>query len=269
MKRCPICQSTLKSFGKVRTIEILKCSKCGFGLTKNLKAQDSIYHRDETYINEDNLFKNIFQKRVNIIDKLIKPGKVLEVGCSTGLMLSLLKDRGWEVTGVEISKTAGEVAEKRGIKIYQQKFEKIKFDQKFDLIIFNHTLEHVEDFKTVLVKSRALLKPKGYLYVDLPNFGSFSAGLLKTKWPLLLPLEHLWHFNLKALIKLLQDLEFKIVFVNRSSGIWDYQNPTRGVLYSLTHFKKRFFKEFFTALPSLLVSKMSQGSDLMVIARKR
>ena len=108
---CIACSGNLRLLGTKDGFKVHRCTGCGIGITENLKNYTGNYHRDEVYIEESKLFKNIFLKRVNIISSLIKPGKVLEVGCSTGLMLSLFKDRGWEVLGIEVSKKAAEVSQ--------------------------------------------------------------------------------------------------------------------------------------------------------------
>lgn len=249
-------------------MEIYKCPRCGLGVTQNLKTQNSDYHRDETYIEEESLFKNIFLKRVNKILKFKKRGKAMEIGCSTGLMLSLLQDRGWEISGVEISKKAAEAAKKWGVNIIINDFMKVNIKEKFDVIILNHTLEHLENPAEVIKKVKNLLSPGGLIYIDVPNFGGLSAKLLGNNWPLLLPSEHLWHFTEKSLKILLEKLGFKIKFIEKASGVWDYNNPLWGILLSLITLKKRFFSEFFTAIPSWLVTKLGLGSDLMIIAKK-
>ena len=264
---CPICKHKMLIFGKIQYYIIYRCSNCGFGLTSGTKLQKGDYHRDDTYKEEEKLFRNIFSKRVKIIDKLMKPGKVLEIGSSTGIFLSLLQEKGWQVRGVEPSRVAAKIAEARGIPVLAEGFEKIRLTEKYDLIILNHTLEHLEDPIGVTKKAKSFLTPKGYIFIDLPNFDSWSAKVMKKNWPLLLPQEHLWHFTEKSMKLLLKD--FRIVYVNKSSGIWDYGNPAKGLIQSLIGRKKRFFKEFFTAKPSWMLSKLGKGSDLMVIARKR
>lgn len=249
-------------------MEIYKCPHCGLGVTKGVKTQLKDYHRDETYIEEENLFKNIFLKRVNIICRFKKEGKALEIGCSTGLFLSLLQNKDWQVYGVEISKKSTEEAQKRGVKVIIDDFMKVNINEKFDAVILNHTLEHLENLVAVIKKVNSLLNPGGLLYIDVPNFGGLSAKLLGTKWPLLLPDEHLWHFTEMSLRILLKNLGFKIIFTEKASGIWDYENPLRGILLSLLTFKKRFFVEALTAISSWIVTKLGLGSDLMVIARK-
>lgn len=268
MNNCFICKRTLSIIGIAKGYTIMKCPNCGLGVTKQLKLQGGEYHRDKTYIEEEKLFENIFLKRVNLIYNFKKHGKALEVGSSTGIFLSLLKNKGWVVKGVEISETAAKIAKKRGIDVLVKPFQEINIEEKFDLIIFNHTLEHLSDPKKILEKSHSILNKNGIIYIDLPNYGGVSANILGLKWPMLLPEEHQWHFTYNALKVLLTDLGFKIIYVERASGVWDYANPLKGILISLFSFKKRFFTESLTAIPSRVVSKVGMGSDLMVIAKK-
>lgn len=266
---CIICGYETKLFTQTKNHLIYKCQHCGFGYTNELNAQVGGYHRDETYIQEEGLFENIFNKRVNEVTKFLKTGKVLEVGCSTGLMLSIFKKSGFTVKGVEISKKAAEIAKNRNLEIIVIPFEKIRFNEKFDLIVLNHTLEHLEDPLKVLEKARSLLTPKGYLMIDLPNFDSPVAKMLKKHWQHLLPDEHLWHFTPKSYELIFKKLNFKIMKIKKVSGIWDFANPHKEIYQSLRGFKKRFFKNILTAIPSLLMTKLNKGSDLFIIVRKK
>ncbi len=266
---CYICGGELEELGKHQLgYRIYRCLKCGFGQTEGTVIQKKDYHRDKTYILEEALFANIFQKRIKLIERFQKTGRVLEIGCSTGLMLSLLSRDGFEVMGVEISAIAAKRAKKRGIDVVTSPFEKTNFRKKFDLIIFNHTLEHLADPRLVLKKVVGLLNNDGLLYIDLPNFGSVSAKIMGVKWPLLLPEEHPWHFTFEAIQQISGQLGFKILLVNRSSGIWDFDNPVKELWLSLSTFKKRFFSEVLTAIPTFVISKMGLGSGLIIIASK-
>lgn len=269
IKNCIICASSAYIFTKKENQIIYKCERCGFGFTDELIKQKGDYHRDDTYIIEEKLFKNIFSRRVNEAVKFIKTGKVLEIGCSTGLMLSLLEEKGFEVFGVELSKKAAEQALKKGIDVKVGFFEKINFKERFDLVVLNHTLEHMENPIEVLKKIKSILKPKGYLMIDLPNFGSPVAGILKNRWPHLLPDEHLWHFTQNSFERLFKKMDFKIVKISKASGIWDFGNPYKEIAQSFTGFKKRFIGNVSTLIPSLVMTKLNKGSDLLVIARKK
>lgn len=266
---CIVCGFETIKFAKSKNYIVYKCRNCGFGYTDNLRGQQGNYHRDEIYIQEEKLFENIFSRRVKEITKFLKAGKVLEIGCSTGLMLSLFNKKGFEVRGIEISKKASEIAIGRGIEVAVLPFERAKFIDKFDLVVLNHTLEHLENPIKVLEKVKRILAPKGYLVIDLPNFGSPVAKVLRGHWPLLLPQEHLWHFTPKAFQILFKKLNFKILKIKKASGIWDFGNPYLEIFSSIKEFKKRFIKNIITAAPSLLMTKLNEGSDLLIIARKK
>lgn len=268
-KNCLICKFQTSFFAKNGNNIIFKCNSCGFGYTDGNFSKLQDYHRDDSYIKEEELFKNIFARRVKEISKYIKTGKVLEIGCSTGLMLSLFKNIGFEVEGIEASKKAAEYARKKGLEVKIAFFEKVNFTQKYNLIILNHTLEHMEDPIGVLIKIKKILKPKGYLMIDLPNFDSPVAKILKGKWPHLLADEHLWHFTPKAFSLLFKKIDFKILKINRTSGIWDFKNPYKEVFKSLIGFKKRFANNVITLAPSWVMTKLNKGSDLLLIARKK
>lgn len=267
---CIACKGSLAQFGTKEDISIMKCPNCGLGSTLNLPAQKDDYHRDATYIEEQDLFKNIFQRRVNLINKLYpKRGKILEIGSSTGLMLSLFKQEGWQVLGIEISKASAQFAKQRGIETLTQPFEKIDFKgEKFDAVIINHTLEHLENPVEVIEKIYQILSIGGIVLIDVPNFGSFSAQLLKTNWPLLLPNEHLWHFTAKSLSNILDNNGLTVIYKAMPSGIFDFGNSFQELLTALFGFKKRFFVEIVTVIPSYIMTKLNLGTDLTIIARK-
>ena len=144
---CIACRGELSYLGESNGFEILKCGKCGLGRTVG-RVEDDIeeYHRDQVYGVSKPQFSNIFQKRVDLAEKFLKTGKVLEVGSSIGLLLSQFKKRGWDVEGVEPSKTAYLLAQKEGISTHNTSFEEANLRENFyDLVVLNHVLEHLEN----------------------------------------------------------------------------------------------------------------------------
>lgn len=268
--KCPNCNIKTKLFFKKNNLNVFKCLKCGLGLTSNLKVQNNDYHRDEDYIKNQKQFENIYLKRVNLVNKFSKiKGKVLEIGSSTGLMLKLFQNNGWDVLGIEMSKKSAEFARKQGIATLITSFELASLPPKsFEAIVLNHTLEHMEKYDEVLKKIYNLLVNEGVIFIDVPNFGGLSARILGKKWPYLLPNEHHWHFTLKSLSMIMKKNKFKIICSESASGIWDYQNPWLELWQSFSTFKKSFFINFFTMIPAFIISKYNQGSGLIIIAQK-
>lgn len=227
------------------------------------------YHRDSDYLENENMFKNIFRKRFQIANKFIdRPGKVLDIGASTGVMLDIFKENGWQTFGVEPSESSL-VATKKGHNISNVFFEKVNFKKNyFDLIILNHTLEHLEDPEKVLVKAFNLLKRGGAVLVDVPNAGGIGSKLLGKKWPYLLPKEHISQFTKDSLSDVFAKAGFKIIHFESRSGIFEYSNPVLALWQSLTSFKKRFFEDILLSPYSLLVTLLNMGDSMTIVGKK-
>lgn len=267
--KCISCGAVLKVLGEVQGFTIYKCPVCGLGKTEGLRTDYQNYHRDANYIVEEKQFKNIFSKRVHLITKYKNAGKVLDIGSSTGAMLSLFKDKGWEVQGIEPSKTSSKKAEDSGIPTLSTTFEKADIKNfAYDVVIMNHVLEHVQNPLEFLKMANKLLKKDGIILIDIPNFGGFSASLFGANWQYILPKEHIWHFTNISLKNILEKSGFKISFQETHSGVWGYGNPLEELADSLFGAKKRFFTNAFTAIPSWFISMFGMGSGLTIVAKK-
>lgn len=98
-------------------------------------------------------------------------GSVLELGCGNGTLLARLRDEGHEVFGVDISGVAiNKMKLQYGIDGLAMKAEDInQIDRRFDLIIMNHLLEHMDDDLEMLAKMRLRLNPGGKVLITVPN----------------------------------------------------------------------------------------------------
>lgn len=227
------------------------------------------YHRDSEYIANESLFRNIFMMRFKLISRFsVKKGKVLDIGCSNGVFLDIFKDRGWQTFGVEPSES-GVVAGEKGHKITKEYFEKSVFPKNyFDLVIMNHTLEHVKNADIVLQKIYTILKKGGILFVDVPNAGGFGSKLLKDKWPYRLPEEHTYQFTKELLSEKINGAGFKIVHWESRSGLFEFGNPVGEIVQSLAGFKKRFFSNLINLPYSAIVTLLNSGDSMSFIAKK-
>jgi SAM-dependent methyltransferase len=222
------------------------------------------YHRDKDYNKFDKTFRNIFSKRMSLLEKYVKkPGVVLDVGCSNGVFLDLFKEIGWETWGIEPSGSAT-IAKSKSHKIVNATFEKANLPPKyFDLVILNHTLEHMNNPTAILKKVKLVLRPKGILYVDVPNAGGLSAKILGKHWPLLLPDEHRWQFTKASLTKLLEESGFKVLHWQSRSGIFEYANPFKEL------YRKRFLLDILASPYSIVASAFQVGDSMTFICTKK
>ena len=270
-KICIACGNNLRMLGSVKNRDIFICGKCGLGMTmgEDIAEQYHEYHRDSSYIKATDQFKNIFEKRVAIISKFKSKGKVLEVGASTGLFLSLMKNLDWEVLGVEPSGTSSSEARKRDIPMLNTTFELANLKtSSFDVVILNHVLEHITNPIVALKKARKLLKKEGIIFIDVPNFASLTARIQKTGWKYLLPKEHKWHFTPTSLFLILEKEGFIPVYSESYSGIWQYGKPYLELWQSFRGIKKRFVWNTLTVIPAWFLTKLKAGTGLSVVAQK-
>ena len=84
-------------------------------------------------------------KLVFNLDTKLKPGKVLDVGCSSGGMLQIFKEAGYDVTGMDYDKDRVAYGVKKGLNLFEG--DAFDVEGKFDLIIYSHVLEHILDLK--------------------------------------------------------------------------------------------------------------------------
>lgn len=128
----------------------------------------------------DNTDKNtIYSKEIELIGF---NKKVLEFGCSTGYVSSILKQRGCRVTGIEIDENAAKKAREYCEKVIVGDVDTIDLDKelkekKFDVILFGDILEHLKDTKKILIKSKDFLTKDGYSVLSIPNVAHWSTRL--------------------------------------------------------------------------------------------
>lgn len=270
--KCKLCGSEkFKMLFEAEGRSIEKCKKCGLVRTGSDKfVSYELYHRDTDYQKYEADFYNIFKKRFNILSKYFdSPGKVIEIGASTGTLLSIFQKNGWETLGVEPSKSAVQ-AGKKGVKILNQPFEKAGLpENSYDLAILNHTLEHLENPFLVLKKVNHILKPGGLVYVDVPNFGSFAQIVQKQYWGALLPHEHVHHFNKQTLFKLVRKANFEVVWWGSWSGLFDVANPARRGALKIKRGDIHLISDLLDLPGNIVATIFKKGTNLAVIGKKR
>lgn len=105
-----------------------------------------------------------------IAARLQSKGKVLDIGCSEGSFLMQFKRIGWETCGIEPSAFAQFGRQVYGLDIRQGTFEEVSLaPSTFDLVATLRVLEHVVDPHSFLSQVKGLIKPDGWLYLEVPN----------------------------------------------------------------------------------------------------
>jgi len=150
----------------------------------------------------DKIEKNAFLRAENA-------PSVLDIGCATGALLAYLRDRGWRVTGVEISPGAVYAQKERGLDVRNIPLEEINFPQEsFDVILASHLVEHLNDPRSFFTELNRILKKDGYIFITTPNISGFQALIFGGRWRSAI-FDHLYLFSKRTLLKMLKSCGFK------------------------------------------------------------
>jgi len=138
--------------------------------------------------------------------------KLLDIGCGIGLQTKLLQKRCVQVTGIDSSSSAIEMAEEisDGEEFICSNFEDFNGKEKFDFIRLDNVIEHVGNLSDFLIKVSQMLKSGGKLIIFTPNADSGSLKLLRGKSVSAWPSEHVVIFSKKSLTDLLERSGFEI-----------------------------------------------------------
>ncbi len=124
----------------------------------------------EQFCNNSMWGKERLKRTQLLLDTLPSEGKVLDLGCGWGDMLTYCHERGFSVEGAEISKNAIRCLSPTEFPIHlaQLPFTSLP-DKQYDIILCLDTLEELEpkEYRLCFSELSRLLKPGGYLLASV------------------------------------------------------------------------------------------------------
>jgi len=211
-------------------IKTMLCTACGLMRSDpyyNEKALSEFYKNDyrQLYTGNEQATESFFTEQKgfgkyiydflsgNIFKPEIKGKKIFEVGCGAGGILETFREHNNEVFGCDYGETYIEFGKQKGLNLVAGDSSSLLQFGKADIIILNHTLEHMKNPQRELLKIRELLSPGGLLYIALPGIYSIHdtyrgnlMGYLQNA--------HIWYFTLKTLNSLLAKSGFQMIVGN-------------------------------------------------------
>lgn len=146
------------------------------------------------------------KNRINWMASQVEGNKILDVGCSEGILAILLGREGYKVTGIDVNEEAlsyarellykeNEFVQKRVRFVHGDFIEADLEKQGFDTVILGEVLEHLVKPESMLENVNAHLKKNGLLVLTTP-YGFFPHE------------DHKQTFKLNQLINLLKNRKF-------------------------------------------------------------
>ena len=118
--------------------------------------------------------KECKRRSIEMIGRFVPKGRILSIGCSDGLEISVAQELGWTAEGFDVDPDAtAEVARRYGATVHSGDFRDIEASP-FDAILMDQVIEHVKNPGDYLSKISDLLRPGGILFFGAPNLSSLS-----------------------------------------------------------------------------------------------
>jgi 2-polyprenyl-3-methyl-5-hydroxy-6-metoxy-1,4-benzoquinol methylase len=233
LNHCPVCDSSVfEDYLSVQDytvsqekFKIVNCTTCDFKFTNPRPDENAIgeYYKAESYISHTNTSKGLISKiyqevrkftlkgKLNLINRLSpNKGKLLDVGCGTGMFLNVARENGWKVNGIEPDAGARGIAEATNqIKIKEEVLSSFQ-NETFEVITLWHVLEHVHKLNETVEWLKTRLSKDGSVIIAVPNHESKDAEIYQAQWAAYDVPRHLYHFSQKTMTALFANHGFEL-----------------------------------------------------------
>jgi 2-polyprenyl-3-methyl-5-hydroxy-6-metoxy-1,4-benzoquinol methylase len=281
MSGCPIgCRSDLEETGVTLAIgRLLRCSECGH-LVNNVTVgeyQASLTKWDTaagTLPNERAVerYRKVITRRLTTAERIMRRApapdaklRLLDVGCSSGALLKVAQDIGFDVAGVEPAAEAAATAKASGFDVFNGYLADAQYPaESFDVVTLFELVEHLTDPLALLRECARVTKPGGMLIVNTPNADSYTAHFMRGNWDgfdLVIMGGHISFFTPASMRLLADRCGFDVDKVEtRNIRFWEEGQRSRGV------YKTGRILSQLLAYPTKLAGR---GHDLLAYMTRR
>ncbi len=169
---------------------------------------------DSTYVDEEPGRRRTFRRALEDFD--CESGRLLDIGCNTGVFMEEARAAGFQVFGVEPSRFAVERAvNDKGLDVHCGAVPcDLPWRERFDVISMWDVIEHVDDPLGLLTFLHSKLSDGGELHLSTMDVESVYARLAGRRWPWYMRM-HIQYFSRRSLEKILLKAGFRRVKIIR------------------------------------------------------
>ena len=181
----------------MESFSALQCNRCSLVFLNPRPSKNDLdtiypsnYHAyeftSENYGMVHSLRRWLEARRLRHVCGDLKPGsRVLDIGCGDGFHLELLREIGhgaWHLEGLDANPRASDLAVRKGFAVQKGFLEDVALPKaSFDLILLIATIEHVDDPRDFLERTRELLTRNGRVLIVTDNVSSLSFRLWRNR----------------------------------------------------------------------------------------
>jgi SAM-dependent methyltransferase len=201
--------------------DLVRCPRCDHRQTEPMPS-DAVLERayagaaSEAYVVEEAGQRETARRALAHIEAFLEPLPIpdnggprhrtlLDLGCWVGFLLAEAAERGWDAVGVEPSEFASAYARDQ-LDLDVRTGELLTTPlplHHFDAIVMGDVIEHLPRPAEALERIAALLRPRGIVWMALPDAGSLVARGLRARWWSVIP-THVQFFTRRSIRTLLE-----------------------------------------------------------------
>lgn len=223
---CPLCRGGThdRVFVK-RGYTFVRCRDCSFvfanpqvvpELVEKIYRRDplslELWHRVLLNETETKWRRAYFEGVLEKINAAVPRGRLLDVGCAVGHFLTVARDAGWDVAGLELSPLGVKhCRDELGLDVRQQMLAEATFPAgSFDAVTLLGVLEHVADPLGLFREVFDAVRPGGAVAVVVPNVESLLCMFLREKNVSFDGRNHLVYFSMRTLKRCFEEAGFEV-----------------------------------------------------------
>jgi SAM-dependent methyltransferase len=198
--------------------EVVECLGCGHGSLARRPSPEALAAAYESAADTVSIAEEPGQvataeRSLGLVERHVRPGRLLDVGCWTGSLVLAADRRGWQASGVDPSRWAVQRAQERGLAVTVGDLAGLKPAGDLRCVVLCDVIEHVLDVTGTARLIAGLLEPGGAAYLTTPDAGSRVARLLGPRWWSVLPM-HVQYFTRESLTRLLTGAGLRVAHVS-------------------------------------------------------
>lgn len=187
--------------------EVVQCVECG--LARTLPIPDTEQYEHGYFLStEGGRFVGATEDQwsASIVDDVrsrVAGGRLLDIGCHVGNLVSAAAARGYEAEGIDLDPVATAAGRRLGRDVRTGRLEQV--EETFDVVVMNALLEHILDLRTFLANVARVLEPGGHAFIYVPCYRGLVPRLMRTHWMGWAPSQHVWHFTPATLTRVVYE----------------------------------------------------------------
>lgn len=232
---CPLCRGAVDRTNDLRVVKdglvIVGCPTCGLVFRADLPDPEDLHgiYGDEyfvaaaapessgqgylDYTADEAAHRRLARRRVRSLQRVIGPGRLLDIGCAAGFFLDEARRVGYDVEGIDVAPSM--VAWGRDalrLRISEGRLSDFELEPaSYSVVTMWDYIEHAIDPVADLRRAAGALCQGGVLALSTGDIGSLVARVSGSRWHLLTPRHHNFYFSAPTLERALADVGLDVL----------------------------------------------------------